>query len=171
MHITAVTTEKNLDELLRKLNINLNPAELVRIRDATLEINPHLRTEGNFKPGTVIMLPNLEQLDLNALTNQNDVNTSSNSIELIINGIKTHGRLLIDELRLNSKKIDKSAKLLRSLKKQSRSTESTEAAVLAEKFESTLEAERAANEEALNSLPREIAVLQSDLSVLLKNLD
>lgn len=170
MPITIVRAETNLDQLLGKVYAELKPAELKRVRDATLRTNPHLRIEGNFRPGTVIVLPELEQA-VRKIPVSNDANVTD-SIELILAEIKTYVPLLMRELELAREELDQSAKLLKSaaFKKAIAGAQSEEAVALEKGLESALKAEREANADTLRTFPKEADALQENLSALLTKL-
>lgn len=173
MPMTTVAIEENLDELLGRLNPDLSPPEFKRIRDVTLELNPHLRLQENFQPGTTIVLPDLNQSDVVALAPQRDVGPTG-GIDLLMIQIKDYLPVLKKELESKGKKLaelsDSIPLVLEVVAEAMESPLAEKAKSFAEKTQNSLKVEREENQKALGNLDRGAERVLADLSVLLKSL-
>src|SRR5258706_15271159 len=63
MPITVIHAQTSLDEVIAKRFVNLAPADLKRVQEATLKINPQLQNIGVIQPGQVVVIPDLPDLN------------------------------------------------------------------------------------------------------------
>ena len=169
MPVITVRTEKNLGQLLGKLYVGLEPAELKRVQEATLKANPHLRVEGNFKPGTLVVLPEVGTT-VPTVPGSNDA-SAAQGVEQMLADINTHVPQLMRDLEQTRAELDLSAKLLKSAPfKRAMEGAQAETETLVKGFESSLKAEREASDEAMGFFSKDVDVLKDDLQALLKKL-
>ncbi len=163
MPIIAIGKEKNLDQLIEKRFPDLSPAELTRVREATLKANPHLSEQAAFKPGTVVVLPEAAKSTGNR--------SSATQLEGLMEAVKIFVPQLTRGLEEQRVELDQAAKLLKSAAfRKALDGASNEASNLAQMLEPELKREIATNGEASASLPQDIEVLMKDLSGLAKKL-
>ena len=169
MPIITIGNEKNIDQLIDKRFIGLSVAETKIVREATLKANPHLRQAVDFKPGTVVVLPDTKKPTVKPAASRDA--TQSDAVEGLAEALKTYTPQLTGALEQARADLDQSAKLLKSAAfKKALDGVSKEAASLANVLENALKREIESNGEARASLPGEIDVLLKDLGGLVKKL-
>lgn len=171
MSITNVTTEKNLDEVLSKTHVGLDLDQFEHLRDLTLEINPNLRSETGLKPGTLIILPNLEQLHSGHLLAGNDTKVWF-ILQPLIAGIQAYLPQLESKLQSNIKELNGMNRKLNSkeLLHAVESTKSAEAGAVIKQLKDDVQAEHKAAKVMLNNLHKQADLIPKDLSELFKAL-
>jgi len=168
MAIITVRTEKNLDQLLDKVYIGLKPSEKKRVQEAVLKENPHLKDAGNFKPGTLIVLPDRGG-EIKPANTQDA--KAAEGVEHLAAEIKEYAPVLKRELESARDELELSVKTFKSaaLKKLLDGLGAEDAA-LVKSFESALKEDLTTNKDDLNSLAKELEELQGDLAQLLKRI-
>src|SRR3954447_1641964 len=109
MRIVSVRSEKSLNQLLDKYYGGLEAADLQKLREATLEANPHLRASGAFQRGAVLVLPEVKGDLKNPATND-----AADGIGAVIEELHAYARSLRNEREKRGRALAETPRLYKS---------------------------------------------------------
>ena len=169
MPIITIGNETNLDQLIEKRFTGLSAAETKRVRKDTLKANPHLREEGDLKPGAIIVLPETKKPPAKLAASREA--GAPDMVAGLAEALKTYAQQLTKALEEARSDLDQSAKLLKSTAfKKALDGTPKEIASQAKELDGALKSEIETNSKTRESLPGEVGTLLKGLSGLIKKL-
>jgi hypothetical protein len=110
MPITAIDTEKTVDQLIDEVYGRLSAAKLRAVKSVILAANSHLTETSILKPGMVLLLPPQQR----ATAESADIGASVDVVQAITAALSIYRKELANKIDTRSGELDESIKTLKA---------------------------------------------------------